>query len=60
MSREMGKVEEPIVYIVAIAIVLTLFGLFGWWALSFSTHTLVWLGFMGLSLGSIGSRKKHK
>jgi hypothetical protein len=59
-SREMGRKEESIVYAVAILITLALFGLFGWWALSWSTHTLVWLSFMGLSLGSAGARIKVK
>lgn len=59
MSSKMGPKEGPIVYAIAILIVLTAFGLFGWWALSWSTHTLVWLSFMGLSLGSIGARIKY-
>lgn len=55
MSEEM---QQGMAYALAILIVLTAFVLFGWWAFSWSTHTLVWLSFMGLSFNT-GSRYKR-
>lgn len=60
MTRTLRTKEEVTVYTVAILITIALLGLFGWWALSWSTHTLVWLSFMGLGLGSVGTRVKTK
>lgn len=41
---------------VLILIVLVLFGVLGWWMLSWTTHTLAWVAaFFGVVLG-VGSR----
>lgn len=59
MSRSLEK-NNFVAKFVAAIIVLTVFVAFGWWAFSFSTHTLVWLSFMGLSLGGWASRIDRK
>lgn len=53
------KMQSGAAFAIAALIVLTAFALFGWWAFSFSTHTLVWLSFMGFSIGSAGTKFKR-
>ena len=56
MSNQKGTV-------LTIAILLTVIfvALFGWWAFTWSTHTLVWLSFMGFSFagwGNVASKRR--
>lgn len=46
--------EEQAAFVIATLILFGLFVGLGWWAFSWSTHTLVWLAFMGFTLESFG------
>lgn len=54
----MNDSQKVVITFIAALIIITIYVLIGWWALSWSTHTLAWLIFMGLSLGGFGAIRK--